>query len=83
MISRACGNPVCCENKALKGADQLRGYRKADLRLCFHIHNTQHDAAQIMKGAKQCAVSTDLLRIVFASLDVIKPDLFLLRYLVS
>ena len=24
----------CSENK---GADQLRGYREADLRLCFHI----------------------------------------------
>ena len=25
---------MCFENK---GADQLRGYREADLRLCFHI----------------------------------------------
>ena len=25
----------CSENK---GADQLRGYREADLPLCFHIH---------------------------------------------
>ena len=25
---------MCSENK---GADQLRGYREADLRLCFHI----------------------------------------------
>ena len=25
---------LCSENK---GADQLRGYREADLRLCFHI----------------------------------------------
>ena len=25
---------MCCENK---GADQLRGYREADLRLCFHM----------------------------------------------
>ena len=25
---------LCCENK---GTDQLRGYREADLRLCFRI----------------------------------------------
>ena len=25
---------LCSKNK---GADQLRGYRKSDLRLCFHI----------------------------------------------
>ena len=32
-----------------KGADQLRGYREADLRLCFRICKTRfsHDAAQI------------------------------------
>ena len=29
--------PVCSENK---GADQLRGYREADLRLCFRICKT-------------------------------------------
>ena len=28
---------LCSENK---GADQLRGYREADLRLCFHICKT-------------------------------------------
>ena len=28
-----------------KGADQLRGYREADLRLCFR---TSHDTVQIM-----------------------------------
>ena len=28
---------VCSENK---GADQLRGYREADLRLCFCIYKT-------------------------------------------
>ena len=33
-----------------KGADQLRGYREADLRLCFRIYaksRVSHDAAQI------------------------------------
>ena len=36
----------CSENK---GADQLRGYREADLRLCFRIGKIRfsHDAAQI------------------------------------
>ena len=35
----------CSENK---GADQLRGYREADLRLCFRIGKNpfSHDAAQ-------------------------------------
>ena len=34
---------LCSENK---GADQLRGYREADLRLCFRICKTlvSHDA---------------------------------------
>ena len=34
-----------------KGADQLRGYREADLRLCFRIYaksRFSHDAAQVM-----------------------------------
>ena len=40
----------CSENK---GADQLRGYREADLRLCFRIckktnKRFSHDAAQVM-----------------------------------
>ena len=38
----------CSENK---GADQLRGYRKADLRLCFRIYAKSwfsHGAAHIM-----------------------------------
>ena len=37
----------CSENK---DADQLRGYREADLRLCFRIYaksRFSHDAAQI------------------------------------
>ena len=37
----------CSENK---GADQLRGYREADLRLCFRIYAKRwlsHDAAQL------------------------------------
>ena len=29
---------LCCENK---GADQLHGYRAADLRLCFYICKRQ------------------------------------------
>ena len=28
---------LCYLSSENKGADQLRGYRKADLRLCFHI----------------------------------------------
>ena len=37
---------ICRENK---GADQLRGYREADLRLCFRIYKKRfsHDAAHI------------------------------------
>ena len=38
---------LCSENK---GADQLGGYREADLRLCFRIYAKcwfSHDAAQI------------------------------------
>ena len=37
----------CSENK---GADQLRGYREADLRLCFRICKVlfSHDAAQLI-----------------------------------
>ena len=36
---------LCSENK---GADQLRGYREADLRLCFRYAKSRfsHDAAQ-------------------------------------
>ena len=36
----------CSENK---GADQLRGYREADLRLCFRIYKklVSHDKAQV------------------------------------
>ena len=31
-----------------KGADQLRGYREADLRLCFRIRKMfSHDAAHL------------------------------------
>ena len=33
---------LCSENK---GADQLRGYREADLRLCFCKCRFSHDAA--------------------------------------
>ena len=28
---------LCCQCSKNKGADQLRGYREADLRLCFRI----------------------------------------------
>ena len=40
----------CSENK---GADQLRGYREADLRLCFHMGKClfSHDAAQLSELA--------------------------------
>ena len=36
----------CSENK---GADQLRGYREADLRLCFRMRKClfSHDTAQL------------------------------------
>ena len=30
-----------------KGTDQLRGYREADLRLCFRICRFSHDAAHL------------------------------------
>ena len=36
---------LCSENK---GADQLRGYREADLRLCFRICWFSHDAAHLL-----------------------------------
>ena len=39
---------LCSENK---GAYQLRGYREADLRLCFRIYakrSFSHDVAQIL-----------------------------------
>ena len=40
----------------IKGADQLRGYREADLRLCFRICKSRfsHDAAQLWnnRGAR-------------------------------
>ena len=38
---------LCSENK---GADQLRGYREADLRLCFPYakHWFSHDVAQLV-----------------------------------
>ena len=40
-------NYLCIENK---GADQLRGYREADLRICFRIckKSISHDAAHLM-----------------------------------
>ena len=42
---------LCSENK---GADQLHGYRKADLRLCFRIYKIRfsHDAAQLNGASK-------------------------------
>ena len=47
------GIALCSENK---GADQLHGYREADLRLCFRIFRYfrfSHDAAHI---GYQCSV---------------------------
>ena len=42
---------LCSENK---GADQLRGYREADLRLCFRICKRwfSHDAAHMVSPDK-------------------------------
>ena len=43
----------CSENK---GADQLRGYREADLRLCFRIYaksRFSYDAAQIRNTSRR------------------------------
>ena len=37
-IKKVEGLPYLCSEK--KGADQLRGYREADLRLCFRICKT-------------------------------------------
>ena len=41
-----------------KGADQLRGYREADLRLCFRTCKkpVSHDAAQIKEGNKMLLI---------------------------
>ena len=42
----------CSENK---GADQLRGYREADLRLCFRIYADcwfSHEVANVMMLAQ-------------------------------
>ena len=43
---------MCSENK---GADQMCGYRTADLRLCFHICKSRfsHNEAQIMYAFMQ------------------------------
>ena len=41
---------LCSENK---GADQLRGYRKADLRLCFRIYK---NPVFSMRGSYDVAV---------------------------
>ena len=49
---------LCSENK---GADQLRGYREADLRLCFHNakHLFSHDAAHFMVLVSPVNIMTD------------------------
>ena len=50
----------CGENK---GADQLRGYREADLHLCFRICQSRfsHDAAHIVFWSfMQNAISMDI-----------------------
>ena len=41
---------LCYLHSENKGADQLRGYREADLRLCFRICKSRfsHDAAHIL-----------------------------------
>ena len=46
---------MCSENK---GADQLCGYRKADLRHCFRICKSQfsHDEAHINVKCKQLLI---------------------------
>ena len=45
-----------------KGADQLRGYREADLRLCFRIckNRFSHDAAQSVNEGVQCMMVLDV-----------------------
>ena len=45
----------CSENK---GADQLRGQREADLRLCFRICKKRfsHDLAQIEDLTRACPI---------------------------
>ena len=44
-----------------KGADQLRSYREADLRLCFRLCRLLvfHEAAQIMQIHEQEEIATD------------------------
>ena len=45
---------LCSENK---GADQLRGYREADLRLCFRVCKCwfSHDAVQLSVVLHTCS----------------------------
>ena len=46
---------LCGENK---GADQLRGYREADLRLCFRIckNRFSNDAAHIVSSIRAIGI---------------------------
>ena len=49
-----------------KGADQLRGYRAADLRLCFRIYAERcffHDA---VKNAKFDGCKNDIFQLYFS-----------------
>ena len=76
-----------CENK---GADQLRGYREADLRLCFRICKKwfSHDAAHIISlvsavkisSAKQVSIATQA-GLCLTWLETLNTD-FLYRRLV-
>ena len=54
----------CSENK---GADQLRGYREADLCLCFRICNISHDAAHLITGVKHPKLVLEVNLICFVS----------------
>ena len=67
----------CSENK---GADQLRGYREADLRLCFRICKSRfsHDATQIiLEMNNKRSVQKNLL---FEHCKVGIPTIWLILY---
>ena len=57
---------LCSENK---GADQLRGYREADLRLCFRVCKSRfsHDAAHLYILLINVKMSTFVVILTFMS----------------
>ena len=75
------GEGLCYPCSKNKGADQLRGYREADLRLCFRIcknpfsHNAAHMKRVMNKPAYVKLLTTKMqisLHICFLSLLLLK-----------